>query len=158
MLKKNIIIVGGGSAGFMVAATLLKQLPESSITLIESPNTPTVGVGESTITGVKLWTKLLEINDKQFLKATDGIYKLSIKFTDFYKKGQSFHYPFGAPVLENNAAMLNDWWFKKILYPETPNSDYAETFYPVMSMINNRTLDKNSNLPDRDWETGAPKG
>ena len=49
MLKKDIIIVGGGSAGFMVAATLLKQLPESSITLIESPNTPTVGVGESTI-------------------------------------------------------------------------------------------------------------
>ena len=147
MLKKDIIIVGGGSAGFMVAATLLKQLPESSITLIESPNTPTVGVGESTITGVKLWTKLLGINDKQFLKATDGIYKLSIKFTDFYKKGQSFHYPFGAPVLENNKAMLNDWWFKKILYPETPTSDYAETFYPVMSMIKNHTLDKNSGLP-----------
>ena len=79
---KNITIVGGGSAGFMVAATLLKQLPNSNITLIESPDVPTVGVGESTITGVKLWTKLLYINDKDFLKGTDGIYKLSIKFTD----------------------------------------------------------------------------
>jgi len=144
---KNITIVGGGSAGFMVAATLLKQLPNSNITLIESPNVPTVGVGESTITGVKLWTKLLEINDKDFLKATDGIYKLSIKFTDFYKKGESFHYPFGQPVLQNNKALLNDWWFKKILNPKTPNSDYAESYYPVMAMINNNTLEKESGLP-----------
>tara|TARA_E500000318_G_scaffold4074_2_gene4357 strand:- start:2637 stop:4160 length:1524 start_codon:yes stop_codon:yes gene_type:complete len=144
---KNITIVGGGSAGFMVAATLLKQLPNSKITLIESKNVPTVGVGESTITGVKHWTKLLDIKDKDFLKATDGIYKLSIKFTDFYKKGESFHYPFGRPVLENNKALLNDWWFKKILNPHTPNSDYAESFYPVMAMINNKTLDKNADLP-----------
>ena len=49
----SIIVVGGGSAGWMTAATLLKQFPDKNITLIESPNIATVGVGESTIGGVK---------------------------------------------------------------------------------------------------------
>ena len=119
MKLKNIIIVGGGSAGFMTAATLLNQLPNSKITLIESPHVKTVGVGESTITGIKHWTKLLGIDDKDFLKATDGTYKLSIKFTDFYKKGEAFHYPFGVPDLNGSMAGLNDWWFKKFSNPST---------------------------------------
>ena len=45
----KIVIVGGGSAGWMTAATLIKTFPNKDITLIESPNTPTVGVGESKI-------------------------------------------------------------------------------------------------------------
>jgi tryptophan 7-halogenase len=94
----NIIIVGGGSAGFMTASTLLNQFPNKKITLIESPNAPILGVGESTIGGIKSWTNLLGIQDKDFLKNTDGSYKLSIKFTDFYKKEKSFHYPFGLPI------------------------------------------------------------
>jgi len=133
---KTIIIVGGGSAGWMTAATLIKVFPNYNITLIESPNISTVGVGESTIGGIKNWTNFLEIDDKQFLKHTDGSYKLSIKFTDFYKKGEAFHYPFGAPYLENNIASLNDWWFKKFLYPKVPYSDYASCHYPQMALVN----------------------
>ena len=116
---KSILIVGGGSAGWMTAATLLKQFPDKKITLIESKNIATVGVGESTIGGIKAWTNWLGIDDKHFLKHTDGSYKLSIKFTDFYKKEEAFHYPFGLPYLEGNKAELNDWWFKKFYYPKT---------------------------------------
>ena len=140
MKLKNIIIVGGGSAGFMTAATLLNQLPNSKITLIESPHVKTVGVGESTITGIKHWTKLLGIDDKDFLKATDGTYKLSIKFTDFYKKGEAFHYPFGVPDLNGSMAGLNDWWFKKFSNPSTKNSDYAESYFASMSLVKNNKL------------------
>ena len=131
----NIIVVGGGSAGWMTAATLIKQFPEKNISLIESPNISTVGVGESTIGGIRLWTNWLGIDDKQFLKFTDGSYKLSIKFTDFYKKGEAFHYPFGAAYIENNRSSSNDWWFKKFFYPETPNSEYAECNYPQMALV-----------------------
>jgi len=49
---KSIIVLGGGSAGWMTASTLIKQFPDKEITVIESPNTPTVGVGESTIGGI----------------------------------------------------------------------------------------------------------
>jgi len=132
----NILIVGGGSAGWMTAATLIREFPEKNISLIESPNISTVGVGESTIGGIRLWTNWLGIDDKQFLKFTDGSYKLSIKFTDFYKKGESFHYPFGEPNVENNKSILNDWWFKKFFYKDTPYSDYADCLYPQMALIN----------------------
>ena len=54
---KNIVIVGGGSAGWMTAATLIRAFPDKDITLLESPNFATVGVGESTIGKVKQWTK-----------------------------------------------------------------------------------------------------
>jgi len=136
MNVNNILIVGGGSAGWMTAATLIREFPEKNISLIESPNISTVGVGESTIGGIRLWTNWLGIDDKQFLKFTDGSYKLSIKFTDFYKKGEAFHYPFGSPHTENNKATLNDWWFKKFFYKETPQSDYADCLYPQMALVN----------------------
>ena len=137
---KNITIVGGGSAGWMTAATLIKFFPKKKITLIESPDIPTVGVGESTLEYIYRWCALLEINEKEFLKHTDGNYKLSIKFTDFYKKGESFHYPFGEPVLMENSSGLNDWWFKKMVKPKTPYSDYAESFFPQMLHVNKNTF------------------
>ena len=52
MKTDNIIILGGGSAGWMTAATLINQFPHKKITVIESPNTPTVGVGESTLSNI----------------------------------------------------------------------------------------------------------
>jgi len=104
----KITIVGGGSAGWMTASTLIKAFPHKTITLIESPNIPIVGVGESTIGGIRNWTNFLGVNDKQFLSETDGSYKLSIKFTDFYQKGEAFHYPFGMPYHHQNYYRKND--------------------------------------------------
>ena len=80
MLKKKIIIVGGGSAGWMTAATLCKVFPQFHITLVESPNIPISGVGESTIAGIHEWINLVGINEQDFMKATDATYKLSIRF------------------------------------------------------------------------------
>ena len=143
---KNILIVGGGSAGWMTAATLIKVFPNKKITLIESPNIPTVGVGESTIGGIKYWTHFLGINDEEFFKATDATYKLSIRFENFYKKGDGgFHYPFGDPHLEGNYAGFNDWIFKKHLFPKTHRSDFATCIYPQMALVNNNKLFENTN-------------
>ena len=140
----KILIVGGGSAGWMTAATLESQFPQYKISLIESKNISTVGVGESTIAQITEWVKLLKIKDEDFLKHVDGSYKLSIKFTDFYKKGEAFHYPFGSPPIESTRAGTNDWWFKKILYPKTPYSDYADCTYPLqMAYVNHNKFDKN---------------
>ena len=84
---KNITIVGGGSAGWMSAATLIKCFPDKNITLIESPKVPTIGVGESTLAFINDWLMMLGIKDEDFMKACDATYKLSIRFENFYKIG-----------------------------------------------------------------------
>lgn len=151
MSKKinKIVIVGGGSAGWMTASTLIKTMPEKDITLIESPNIPTVGVGESTLGFINEWLRLLEIKDNDFMKACDATYKLSIRFQDFYKKDSGgFHYPFGRVDVTDNTAGKNDWYFKKFVKPETPNSDYAECIYPIMALVNsNKISTKNDIVP-----------
>ena len=106
MNSDKIIIVGGGSAGWMTASTLIKAFPNKKISLIESPEIPTIGVGESTIAQFRQWTKYIGIDDKDFVPHTDASIKLSIKFTDFYKKGESFHYPFGDPNVDNTQSYL----------------------------------------------------
>ena len=126
----KVIIVGGGSAGWMTATTLLTAKPDWDISLIESKNISTVGVGESTLEYIRNWCHYVGINEEDFIRETDGTFKLSIKFTDFYKKGESFHYPFGEAYLWDNFNGINDWWFKKFLYPKTPNSDYADCLFP----------------------------
>ena len=143
-MKYDIIVVGGGSAGWMSAATLIKEFPDKKIALIESPEIATVGVGESTIQQIRYWATFLEIEDKSFLRYTDGTYKLSIQFTDWYKKGETFHYPFGTPILENTSNGFNDWWHKKGIYPETPYTDYADCYYPQMALVNQNKLSINS--------------
>ena len=120
----NITIIGGGTAGFMTASTLLKFFPNKKITLIESSNIPTVGVGESTILQIREWLHQLDIKDKDFVKETNATYKLSIKFTDFYQKGKSFHYPFGEAYDYGSQLGLNGWWLKKHYY-NVGNEDYA---------------------------------
>jgi tryptophan halogenase len=134
---KKIVIVGGGSAGWMSASTLINFFPDKEITVIESPNIPTVGVGESTLGQIRNWMHVLGIKEKDFITHVDGSYKLGNKFVDFYEIGDGgFHYPFGQPLLEeNNPLGLNIWQAKKVLYPETPARDYCRTFYPNITFM-----------------------
>ena len=143
MIKK-IAIVGGGSAGAMTAYTLKKFFPDKDIIIIESKTIPTIGVGESTLGQINHWLGMLGIKDTDFMRECDASYKLSIRFEDFYQKGDGgFYYPFGQPFVENNRSKLNDWHFKKMLYPETPVSDYAECHYPQMALVSQNKLCKN---------------
>ena len=94
---KSILIVGGGSSGWMTAAAIAKQLPHIKLTLIESPNIPVIGVGESTIGHINQFFDLLELKDEDWMPHCNATYKTSIKFTDFKERLDepvSFHYPF----------------------------------------------------------------
>lgn len=148
---KKIIIVGGGSAGWMSAATLINYFPDREITVIESPNYPIMGVGESTLNFIKYWVKSLDIDESDFMSFTDASYKLSIKFTDFYKKNYgSFHYPFGNPIENFHESGVNLWNYKKHYYPNISPSDYCETVYPwYYCLENNRMPSENeSDFPN----------
>lgn len=142
----NVVIVGGGSAGWMTAAMLIKAFPEKNITLVESPSVPIVGVGESTLAHIKDYIEFLEIDEKDFMSYTDASYKMSIKFTDFYEKDAGgFHYPFGEPVLADTLEGLQDWLYKKAIYPDTPVQDFARCYFPAMSLIEQNKFSLNPN-------------
>jgi len=142
----NIVIVGGGSAGWMSATTLISLFPNKNITLLESPKVPTIGVGESTIQNIRGWLNMVGIHETDFMKDCDATYKLSIKFTDFYKKNSGgFHYPFGTvhiPPVANKHG-LNAWFIKKALHPETPVEDYCRSFYPHTPLFEKNKISKN---------------
>jgi len=133
---QDIVIVGGGSAGWMTAATIASQIKNVNITVVESPNIPTVGVGESTVGGIRAWLRMVGIHDKDFVKETDASYKLAIKFNNFHKHNSgSWYYPFGQPLFDSCMHQREDWFIKKTLYPETPVDNYVDSYYPQMSLV-----------------------
>ena len=153
MQINSIIIVGGGSSGWFTASTLNKHCPEIDVTLIESPNVPTVGVGESTNLNINWFFQGLDMTEKDWMPYCDATYKASIKFTDFYKRGEFFHFPFGIPDY-NFTRIGNEqrgfhnmnadaWFYKKWSYPDIPQTDFAESYFPTMQMINKNKIHSN---------------
>ncbi len=95
---KKVVIAGGGTAGWMTAALLKKVLGKQvDVELVESEDIGIVGVGEATIPPIQVFNQYLGIDEKVFLKETNGTIKLAIKFENWRVKGDSYFHTFGAP-------------------------------------------------------------
>ena len=134
----KIIIVGGGSSGWMSAAALINAFPDKDITVIESPDFPTVGVGESTLQFIRPWMYSLGIKDESWMPYCNATYKVSIRFENWDGKGGHFHYPFGNPVLSNDYGL--DLYNFARLKEDVPNNEWAEVFFPGALMAENNLL------------------
>ncbi|HEU4625328.1 MAG TPA: tryptophan halogenase family protein [Steroidobacteraceae bacterium] len=93
---KKVVIAGGGTAGWLAAAALAQQLGELlEITLVESEEIGTIGVGESTVPPLRTFHKLLRIDEQEFMRACSATFKLGIQFDNWGKPGERYVHPFG---------------------------------------------------------------
>jgi tryptophan 7-halogenase len=113
---KSIVIVGGGSAGWMTAAALADAVGrDCAITLIESEMIGTVGVGEATIPPIRNFNNRLKIDEATFVRETQGSFKLGIQFIDWGKLGQSYFHPFGQYGAEFDQVPFYHHWMREYL-------------------------------------------
>lgn len=136
----KIIVVGGGSSGW-IAATTLVNVPGVEVTVIESANVPKIGVGESTIDGFIDWMNVVGIEPEDMMKDTNAIYKLGIRFEKFTGPDHECYYVFGNPEIPKQDYVT--WGTRRILSPEDHHS-ISDTFFPGMSLIRTGRFKKNS--------------
>ncbi len=113
MNNKTIIIVGGGTAGWMVAAALSRFLEHGyNIQLVESDELGTIGVGEATIPQIQLFNKALGIDENEFMRATNGSFKLGIQFVDWLRPGHSYMHAFGTIGRDLGLIPFHQYWLR----------------------------------------------
>jgi tryptophan 7-halogenase len=124
---RRIVVVGGGSAGWMCAAALANALQGGcEIEVVESDEIGIVGVGEATIPPIKLFNATLGIDENAFLAATNGTFKLGIEFVDWAKREHRYFHPFGKFGADFDVAPLHYYWLRaRAAGDATPLQDYC---------------------------------
>ena len=136
MKIESVVIVGGGSSGWMTAAALSKLCPNLEIALIESKNVKTVGVGESTLGHINRFLHLLGLKDEDWMPYCNATYKNSIRFTNFRENdGTHFEYPFGVDFdFTDKPHALNTWSEVSLIDPSYGPDTFAE-FYNANTFL-----------------------
>lgn len=146
----RVVIVGGGTAGWMTAAALAKLLKgRFEIHLVESDEIGTVGVGEATIPMIQLYNRVLEIDEAEFMRATQGTFKLGIEFVNWGRLGDRYMHGFGRIGQDLWTVPFHQYWLKMRAggkagpleaYSITRSAAKANRFMPPSNEVPNSPL------------------
>ena len=125
---EHVVIVGGGSAGWMAAAALANGLGlgrggTARVTLIESEEIGIVGVGEATIPPIRVFNQQIGVDEAAFVAATQGSFKLGIQFVNWGWQGNRYFHPFGTLGTDFDAVPLHHWWVAAHAEAQAPALD-----------------------------------
>lgn len=162
---KDIVIVGGGSSGWMTASAIAYKCPKINLTLIESPNVPNIGVGESTLGHINGFFRMMNMKDEDWMPSCKATYKNSIQFTDFYKKNTRFQYPFGGyyqiPSKEYNGnydAMIegvHEWFILQSVFPDEISFEDFSRYWNFNGLLAEYNRQTNLNIEGFDFIGGT---
>ena len=110
---KTIVVVGGGTAGWMSATALATVLRgRYAIRVVESDDIGIIGVGEATIPMIRRFNQVLGIDENEFLKATQGTFKLGVEFVNWGKQGDRYMHGFGSLGQDMHTVKFDQYWQK----------------------------------------------
>jgi tryptophan halogenase len=135
---ETLVIVGGGTAGWMAAIYLNRFMRRMNgkVVLVESPTIGTIGVGEATIPSLVRFIRLLNLDEKEFMRRCSATYKLAIKFEDWVNTGFTYWHPFGlAGGRRVNGHDLFHFWLKRRL---EAGSKLLYTDYSVQTLLSDQ--------------------
>ena len=146
-MVRRIVIVGGGAAGWITAAAMATSLRgRYTVELVESEEIGIIGVGEATFPSIRAYNERVGIDEAEFLRATNGTYKLGIEFRDWHTVGERYFHTFG-----NFGSLLGPYmlWgqYRRVADPSL--GEFGEQCLPTVMAMQGRFV-----LPDE--EDGAP--
>jgi tryptophan 7-halogenase len=136
----KIVIVGGGTAGWMTAAAFSKYFKNQfcEIYLVESEDIGTIGVGEATIPQIQIFNRSLGIDEDDFIRKTQGSFKLGIEFVNWGKIGESYIHAFGGVGRDMDAIPFYHYWLK--LNKQGRSSDIGEYCFNTLASRKNKFM------------------
>jgi hypothetical protein len=135
MTHERIVVLGGGTAGWMTAAALATGLKGTTVELVESEDIGTVGVGEATFPSIRAYHQILGIPEADFLRATNGTYKLGIRFRDWRVKGEDYYHTFGDFGMLSGPEAL---WGQYRRHPRANLPAFGEQCLPTVMAMGDR--------------------
>jgi tryptophan 7-halogenase len=137
---KKIVVVGGGTSGWMSAAALARMIEHAgvSVTLIESDEISTIGVGEATIPSIRDFNTMLGLDENDFVSQTQGTFKLGIEFVDWYRCGERYIHPFGTYGLDFQGIRFHQFWLKLRQLGDATLGDISEYNLCTRAAVLNR--------------------
>jgi glycine/D-amino acid oxidase-like deaminating enzyme len=128
-MMRNVVVVGGGTAGWMTATYLQAAFGDRvSITLVESEQVSTIGVGEATFSTIRHFFDYLNLREHEWMPACGATYKLGIRFENWRKEGHAFYHPFER-LRTVDGFPLSEWWLG---YGRTEHADQEIFLVPAL--------------------------